>query len=111
MTRSVIITQPQSGSQTKRLLMSPELMQTEMHHVRTLKILLCVYMHELRQFHLFEEARLEWLFPSVEALLTLHQHFLNCLKVRLNQSQEDGGPDSYQISQLGDILLSQVGHL
>lgn len=80
-----------------------------MHHVRTLKILLHVYMHELRQSQLIEEDRLERLFPGVEGLLSLHQHFLNCLKLRQTQSQEEGGPDSYQITQLGDILISQVG--
>ncbi|XP_042285262.1 rho guanine nucleotide exchange factor 18a [Thunnus maccoyii] len=84
-----------------------ELIQTEMNHVRTLKILLYVYMHELRQSLLIEEAKLERLFPGVDALLTLHQHFLNCLKIRQNQSQEEGSPNSYQISQLGDVLISQ----
>nr|XP_043878787.1 rho guanine nucleotide exchange factor 18a [Solea senegalensis]XP_043878788.1 rho guanine nucleotide exchange factor 18a [Solea senegalensis] len=84
-----------------------ELMQTEANHVRTLKILLHVYMHELRQSHLMDEAKLEWLFPGIESLLTLHQHFLNCLKTRQIQSQEEGSPDNYQITQLGDILLSQ----
>ncbi|XP_040000244.1 rho guanine nucleotide exchange factor 18a isoform X2 [Xiphias gladius] len=84
-----------------------ELIQTEMHHVRTLKIVLYVYMHELRQSQLIDEARLERLFPGVEALLTLHQHFLNCLKARQNQSQAEGGPHNYQITQLGDILITQ----
>ncbi|XP_035525965.1 rho guanine nucleotide exchange factor 18a [Morone saxatilis] len=84
-----------------------ELIQTEMHHVRTLKILLHVYMHELRQSLLIEETRLERLFTGVEPLLILHQHFLNCLKVRQNESQEEGSPNNYQITQLGDILISQ----
>uniref|UniRef100_A0A8C4DKG1 Rho/rac guanine nucleotide exchange factor (GEF) 18a n=1 Tax=Dicentrarchus labrax TaxID=13489 RepID=A0A8C4DKG1_DICLA len=84
-----------------------ELIQTEMHHVRTLKILLQVYMHELRQSLLIEETRLERLFSGVEPLLSLHQHFLDCLKVRQNESQEEGSPNNYQINQLGDILISQ----
>nr|XP_046263501.1 rho guanine nucleotide exchange factor 18a isoform X2 [Scatophagus argus] len=84
-----------------------EFIQTEMHHVRTLKILLHVYMHELRQSLLIEEAKLERLFFGVESLLNLHQHFLNCLKARQNESQEDGNPNNYQITQLGDILISQ----
>ncbi|XP_067330449.1 rho guanine nucleotide exchange factor 18a isoform X2 [Channa argus] len=86
-----------------------ELMQTEMHHVRTLKILLCVYMHELRKSQLMDEAKLERLFPGVEALLGLHQHFLNCLKERLMQCQQEGSPN-YQITKLGDILISQFSH-
>ncbi|XP_078143955.1 rho guanine nucleotide exchange factor 18a [Centroberyx gerrardi] len=85
-----------------------ELIQTEMHHVRTLKILLHVYMHELRESLQMEEARLERLFPGLDVLLTLHQHFLNCLKVRRSQSLEDpDSPNNYQITQLGDILISQ----
>lgn len=79
-----------------------------MHHVRTLKILLHVYMYELRKSLLIEEARLERLFLGVEALLNLHVHFLNCLKVRQNESQEEGAPNNYQITQFGDILSSQV---
>ncbi|KAM6989319.1 rho guanine nucleotide exchange factor 18a [Tautogolabrus adspersus] len=84
-----------------------ELIQTEMHHVRTLKILIHVYMHELRQSLLIEESRLERLFFGVEALLGLHQRFLNLLKVRQCQSQEEDNPNIYQITQLGDILISQ----
>lgn len=86
-----------------------EFIQTEMHHVRTLKILLRVYMYELRQSSLIEEARLDWLFLGVEALLNLHLHFLACLKVRQNESREEGTPNNYQITQFGDILISQVG--
>ena len=86
-----------------------ELIQTEMHHVRTLKILLYVYMHELRQSQLIKEARLERLFPGVENLLTLHQQFLDCLKAGQNQSREEGSPNNYHIIKLGDILISQVG--
>lgn len=84
-----------------------ELMQTEMHHVRTLKILLHVYMYELRQAQLIEESRLERLFFGVEALLGLHQRFLNYLKVCQSQSQEEEGLNTYQITQLGDVLISQ----
>lgn len=87
----------------------PEFIQTEMHHVRTLKILLHVYMYELKQFQLIEEAKLERLFRGLEALLNLHNHFLNCLKLRQSQSQENGNVDNYQITQFGDILVSQVG--
>ncbi|XP_029930952.1 rho guanine nucleotide exchange factor 18a [Myripristis murdjan] len=84
-----------------------ELIQTEMHHVRTIKILLYVYMHELRESLQMEDAKLERLFPGLDVLLHLHQHFLICLKVRRTQSLEAGCPNNYQITQLGDILISQ----
>ncbi|XP_028282780.1 rho guanine nucleotide exchange factor 18a isoform X2 [Parambassis ranga] len=88
-----------------------ELIQTEMHHVRTLKILLHVYMYELKRSFLIEEARLEQLFPGVDSLLSLHQDFLNMLKLRQAQSQEEGSPNNYYITQLGDILIAQFSGL
>lgn len=84
---------------------SQEFLQTEMHHVRTLKILLHVYMYELRQRSILDEARL---FCGVESILMLHQDFLSCLKARQSTSQEDGSPNVYQIAEFADILISQV---
>lgn len=75
-----------------------------MHHVRTLKILLHVYMYELRRCSILDEARL---FCGVESMLMLHQEFLSCLKAR-QSSQEDGSPNMYQIAEFADILISQV---
>ncbi|XP_019712328.1 rho guanine nucleotide exchange factor 18a isoform X2 [Hippocampus comes] len=88
-----------------------ELIQTEMHHVRTLKILRHVYMHELRQSLLLDDDKVGTLFPGVDALLALHQHFLDCLKVRQSQSQQEGSPNGYQITELGDILIAQFSGL
>ncbi|XP_040027551.2 rho guanine nucleotide exchange factor 18a isoform X1 [Gasterosteus aculeatus] len=84
-----------------------ELIQTEMHHVRTLKIFLYVYGHELKQSSLIEETRLEELFLVVEELLNCHQHFLDCLKLLKHQSHEEGSPHNYQITQLGNALIPQ----
>lgn len=97
------------GARLQPLSDLPEFIQTEMHHVRTLKILLQVYMYELRRSQLIEDAKLDRLFLSVEELLGLHQHFLGCLKARQKDAQTDGGPSSYQIAHFGDILVSQVG--
>lgn len=66
-------------------------------------------MYELKQSTLVDDVRLERLFPGVDALLSHHQHFLHCLKSRLKQSQEEDGSNNYQIRQLGDILITQVG--
>ncbi|XP_068604958.1 rho guanine nucleotide exchange factor 18a [Brachionichthys hirsutus] len=84
-----------------------EFIQTEMHHVRTLKILLHVYMYELKQHQLIEEAKLERLFCGVEALLNLHGHFLSRLKLCQKRCQEEGSLNNYQITQFGDLLISQ----
>lgn len=76
--------------------------------MRTLKILLQVYMYELRRSQLIEDAKLERLFLSVEELLVLHQHFLGCLKARQREVQPEENPNNYQITQFGDLLVSQV---
>uniref|UniRef100_A0A8C6V158 Rho/rac guanine nucleotide exchange factor (GEF) 18a n=1 Tax=Neogobius melanostomus TaxID=47308 RepID=A0A8C6V158_9GOBI len=91
----------------KRQDVTYELMQTEMHHVRTLKVLLYVYKYELKQSALLDDMRLERLFPAVDALLSHHQHLLDGLKRRQEQSQEQDSPNNYQITQLGDILITQ----
>uniref|UniRef100_A0A3Q3H2R0 Rho/rac guanine nucleotide exchange factor (GEF) 18a n=1 Tax=Kryptolebias marmoratus TaxID=37003 RepID=A0A3Q3H2R0_KRYMA len=87
------------------------LIQTEMHHVRTLKILTHIYMYELKQSLRVDNAWLEQLFPGVEVLLGLHQLFLNLLKERQKESQEEGSSKNYYITQLGDILINQFSGL
>uniref|UniRef100_A0A3Q2P8D0 Rho/rac guanine nucleotide exchange factor (GEF) 18a n=1 Tax=Fundulus heteroclitus TaxID=8078 RepID=A0A3Q2P8D0_FUNHE len=84
-----------------------ELIQTEMHHVRVIKILFHIYGYELKQSQLVDEAWMEKLFPGVEVLLSLHQHFLNSLKYRQMESQDEENPNNYYITQLGDILINQ----
>ncbi|XP_048108076.1 rho guanine nucleotide exchange factor 18 isoform X3 [Alosa alosa] len=81
-----------------------ELIQTEVHHVRTLKTMLRVYLHELRDALHSQERRL---FPRLEGLLELHTHFLSRLKERRSQSLQPGSDLNYTIARLGDILVSQ----
>uniref|UniRef100_A0A8C7NDX3 Rho/rac guanine nucleotide exchange factor (GEF) 18a n=1 Tax=Oncorhynchus mykiss TaxID=8022 RepID=A0A8C7NDX3_ONCMY len=78
-----------------------ELIQTEVHHVRTLKLLLSVYQYELRHSLHMEDTRLERMFPQIDSLLHIHQHFLWCLR--------DGrdGHNHHTVTQLGDILINQ----
>ena len=88
-------------------------MQTEMHHVRTLKILYYVYMYEMKETLQMDKDKLERLFPVIEHLLALHQHFLACFTLRRKEAQDQDSVNSannYQITQLADILISQVGH-
>ncbi|XP_062411827.1 rho guanine nucleotide exchange factor 18 isoform X2 [Sardina pilchardus] len=81
-----------------------ELIQTEVHHVRTLKTMLRVYLHELRDALHSQERRL---FPRLEGLLELHTHFLSRLKERRSQSLQPGSDRNYNIPRLADILVSQ----
>lgn len=76
--------------------------------MRTLKILLHVYMYELRLCPILDEARLERLFCGLDSMLKLHQHFLNCLKSRQSPSQEGGSANMYPVAEFADILISQV---
>uniref|UniRef100_A0AAZ3PRG9 Rho/rac guanine nucleotide exchange factor (GEF) 18b n=1 Tax=Oncorhynchus tshawytscha TaxID=74940 RepID=A0AAZ3PRG9_ONCTS len=79
-----------------------ELMQTEMHHVRTLKIMLRVYMRELK-----EHLQMDELFPRLESLLELHTSFLSRLKERRRDSAQPGSDRNYNIQRLADILTTQ----
>ncbi|KAJ8374612.1 hypothetical protein SKAU_G00051920 [Synaphobranchus kaupii] len=84
-----------------------ELIQTEMHHVRTLKIMLRVYAHEMRETLQLEERRVERIFPQLENLLDNHRHFLSRLKERRQELLPAGGERNYAVHRLGDILCSQ----
>ncbi|KAJ8011512.1 hypothetical protein DPEC_G00058990 [Dallia pectoralis] len=78
-----------------------ELIQTEAHHVRNLKLLISVYRYELRNNLQMDEPRLERMFPEVDILLYIHQHFLSCLRERRDRL------DHYTVRELGDVLINQ----
>ncbi|XP_062337135.1 rho guanine nucleotide exchange factor 18-like isoform X1 [Osmerus eperlanus] len=108
---SVAVEQPYLKSlgkeEVKRQDVIYELIVTELHHVRTLKLLLRVYLHELQGALQMEEAKLERLFPAVHTLLQLHQALLDHLKHRRLQALEPHSSVNYRISHLGDILIAQ----
>lgn len=86
-----------------------ELMQTEMHHVRTLRIMSEVYSKGLQKEVQLEQQMLEKLFPVLDDLLELHtQHLLRLLE-RKKESQLEGRvfEGGFIISRIGDILVSQ----
>ncbi|XP_053178031.1 rho guanine nucleotide exchange factor 18 [Scomber japonicus] len=84
-----------------------ELMQTEMHHVRTLKIMLHVYVRELRENLQMDSSRLDCLFPRLENLLELHTHFLSRLKERRRENLVSPTDRNYIINRVADILITQ----
>ncbi|XP_042339869.1 A-kinase anchor protein 13-like isoform X3 [Plectropomus leopardus] len=86
-----------------------ELMQTEMHHIRTLRIMSEVYSKGLQKEVQLEQQTVEKLFPTLDELLELHtQHLLRLLE-RKRESQPEGGSweGGFIIHRIGDILLSQ----
>uniref|UniRef100_A0A8C2PT40 Rho/rac guanine nucleotide exchange factor (GEF) 18a n=1 Tax=Cyprinus carpio TaxID=7962 RepID=A0A8C2PT40_CYPCA len=84
-----------------------ELIQTEINHVWTLKVVLGVYVRELRETLQMDEMQLERLFPQVDNLLQMHQLFLNRLKQRRIDSLEPGSTQNYCIHSIGDIFIAQ----
>ncbi|XP_012678302.2 rho guanine nucleotide exchange factor 2 isoform X3 [Clupea harengus] len=83
-----------------------ELIQTELHHVRTLRIM------ELFRRGMLEELMLEpgvvhAIFPCLDRLLDLHQRFVSQLLMRKNHSLAPGSSTNFTIHQLGDVLLEQ----
>uniref|UniRef100_A0A452EP09 Rho/Rac guanine nucleotide exchange factor 18 n=1 Tax=Capra hircus TaxID=9925 RepID=A0A452EP09_CAPHI len=84
-----------------------ELMQTEAHHVRTLKIMLKVYSRALREELQFSPRAVSRLFPGAEDLLEVHGHFLCRLKERRLESLEEGSARNYVIRKIGDLLVQQ----
>ncbi|XP_031689603.1 rho guanine nucleotide exchange factor 18-like [Oncorhynchus kisutch] len=84
-----------------------ELMQTEMHHVRTLKIMLRVYVRELKEHLQMDVQCLDGLFPRLESLLELHTHFLSRLKERRRVATQLSSDKNYNIQRLADILTTQ----
>lgn len=93
----------------KKTVCSAELMQTEMHHVRTLKIMLHVYARELKENLQMDSSRLDCLFPRLENLLDLHTQFLSRLKERRRENLVSPSTKNYTINRVADILIAQVG--
>ncbi|XP_071383271.1 A-kinase anchor protein 13-like isoform X3 [Centroberyx affinis] len=86
-----------------------ELMQTEMHHIRTLRIMSEVYSKGLQKEVQLEVQTVDKLFPALDELLELHtQHLLRLLERKKESQQEGGGMEgAFIINRIGDILVSQ----
>ncbi|XP_053087512.1 rho guanine nucleotide exchange factor 1a isoform X4 [Pangasianodon hypophthalmus] len=84
-----------------------ELIQTELHHVRTLRIMDGVFRRGMLDEVQLEPGVVHVLFPCLENLLVIHTRFLTQL---LNRRQHCLQPDSthnFTISCISDILLQQ----
>ncbi|XP_048828973.1 A-kinase anchor protein 13-like isoform X2 [Brienomyrus brachyistius] len=84
-----------------------ELVQTEMHHLRTLKIMAEVYGKGLQKEVLLATQMVEKIFPAMEDLLELHTQLLGRLLERKRKSQKEGREGGFLIHKVGDILLDQ----
>lgn len=84
-----------------------ELMQTEMHHIRTLRILSEVYSKGLQKELQLDMQTLDRLFPALDELLELHTQYLQRLLERRRVCQLEATEGGLIISGIGDIVLSQ----
>ncbi|KAM8794308.1 rho guanine nucleotide exchange factor 2 [Eudromia elegans] len=83
-----------------------ELIQTEMHHVRTLKIMAMFRKGMLEELQL-EPATVQGIFPCVDELGQIHERFLAQLLERRRESLARDSNKNFVINRLGDILVSQ----
>uniref|UniRef100_A0A8C4R918 Uncharacterized protein n=1 Tax=Eptatretus burgeri TaxID=7764 RepID=A0A8C4R918_EPTBU len=85
-----------------------ELMQTEFHIVRTLRIMTDIFHRGLKEELEMEEVTLERLVPCLNELLRIHSRFLECLLMRRRQALFEGGGDrNFLIVWIADILVNQ----
>ncbi|XP_073160293.1 A-kinase anchor protein 13 isoform X5 [Lepidochelys kempii] len=84
-----------------------ELMQTEMHHVRTLKIMSDVYSRGMVQELQFEQQMVEKVFPCLDDLLNIHNQFFQRILERKKESLMDKSEKNFVIKRIGDILVNQ----
>nr|XP_043885644.1 A-kinase anchor protein 13 isoform X5 [Solea senegalensis] len=86
-----------------------ELMQTEIHHIRTLRIMSEVYSKGLQKEVQLELQTVEKLFPALDELLEFHTQHLMRLLERKRECQLEGGSleGAFIINRIGDILVNQ----
>ncbi|XP_033713237.1 rho guanine nucleotide exchange factor 2 isoform X1 [Tursiops truncatus] len=84
-----------------------ELIQTELHHVRTLKIMTRLFRTGMLEELQLEPGVVQGLFPCVDELSDIHTRFLSQLLERRRQALCPGSPRNFVIHRLGDLLINQ----
>ncbi|XP_025902437.1 rho guanine nucleotide exchange factor 2 [Nothoprocta perdicaria] len=84
-----------------------ELIQTEIHHVRTLKIMANMFRKGMLEELQLEPATVQSIFPCVDELGQIHERFLAQLLERRRESLAQDSNKNFVINRLGDILVSQ----
>lgn len=96
---------------TRPILSHPaaELIQTEIHHVRTLKIMANMFRKAMLEDLQMDPAAVQKIFPCVDELSQIHERFLTQLLERRRESLAQDSNKNFVINRLGDILVNQVG--
>uniref|UniRef100_A0AAR2KKV5 Rho/rac guanine nucleotide exchange factor (GEF) 2 n=1 Tax=Pygocentrus nattereri TaxID=42514 RepID=A0AAR2KKV5_PYGNA len=89
---------------TKRQDVIYELIQTELHHVRTLRIMEGVFRRGMLEEVLLEPGVAHAVFPCLDQLVALHSRFLGQLLSRRNNSLEPGSATNFTIHQFSSLL-------
>ncbi|KAI5087143.1 rho guanine nucleotide exchange factor 2 isoform X1 [Silurus meridionalis] len=84
-----------------------ELIQTELHHVRTLRIMDGVFRRGMLEEVQLEPGIVHALFPCLEKLLVIHTRFVTQLLNRRQHSLHPGSTHNFTISRISDLLRQQ----
>ncbi|XP_032060556.1 rho guanine nucleotide exchange factor 2 isoform X2 [Aythya fuligula] len=84
-----------------------ELIQTEIHHVRTLKIMGSVFRRAMLEELQLDPGTVQKIFPCVDELSQIHERFLAQLLERRRDSLAQDSNKNFVINRLGDILVGQ----
>ncbi|XP_061700623.1 rho guanine nucleotide exchange factor 2-like [Syngnathoides biaculeatus] len=84
-----------------------ELIQTEFHHVRTLRIMEGVYRRGMLEEVMLEAGVVHTIFPCLDQLLELHTPFLAQLVARRKQGTAEGSNANFIVPNIGELLLAQ----
>ncbi|XP_068270466.1 rho guanine nucleotide exchange factor 2 isoform X2 [Nyctibius grandis] len=84
-----------------------ELIQTEIHHVRTLKIMGRLFRKAMLEELQVDPGAVQRIFPCVDELSQLHERFLAQLLERRRESLARDSNKNFVIDRLGDILVNQ----
>ncbi|XP_046897204.1 A-kinase anchor protein 13 isoform X2 [Hypomesus transpacificus] len=86
-----------------------ELLQTEMHHVRTLRIMSEVYSKGLQKEVQLEGQTVDRVLPVLDELLELHTQLFSRLLERKRDSQQEDAATAggFVIHRIGDVLVNQ----
>ncbi|XP_062820832.1 rho guanine nucleotide exchange factor 2 isoform X2 [Anolis carolinensis] len=84
-----------------------ELIQTELHHVQTLKIMTNLFRKGMLEDLQMDVALVQSMFPSLDELNEIHDRFLIQLLERRKESLATDSNKNFVINRLGDILVQQ----
>ncbi|XP_078386158.1 A-kinase anchor protein 13-like isoform X5 [Cetorhinus maximus] len=84
-----------------------ELMQTEMHHLRTLKIMSEIYSKGMTKELQFETSTVERIFPCLEDLIDIHTQFFYRILEKRKESLVANSDRNFFIKKIGDTLVNQ----